>query len=156
MWICPYCHQQMRLTWTRYFAEPGLNHRCDHCSKVSRVDGALSPKIWMLRTLGTLVGGVPVGILGYQYGSSLGLVGFVVGALATGLPIDKYIDGRYRQLTATNEEKQSRDATTCVQCGGQFRIEEMVAIGNYHVCARCKPVFLQKLAEGSPIGPPPQ
>lgn len=41
----------------------------------------------------------------------------------------------------------------CVQCGANFNIEEMISVGEHHVCARCKPVFLQKLAEGSPIDP---
>jgi hypothetical protein len=36
----------------------------------------------------------------------------------------------------------------CAQCGGLFSIEEMIGCGGRHVCAGCKPVFLQRLAEG--------
>ena len=41
------------------------------------------------------------------------------------------------------------DQARCVECGRTFSIEQMIAHGNYRVCARCKPVFLQKLAEGT-------
>lgn len=163
MWICPYCRQQVPLTWRRYFTEPGRKRRCDHCGRISRLNGTLSPRIWTLRILGILAGGIPVCILGCRIGFLAGpagfvlagQVGFVLGALATGLPFDKYLDERYRQLTEIREEMAGLDNATCAQCGGFFRIEEMIAFDKYHVCARCKPVFLQKLAEGTRIEPPP-
>ena len=36
----------------------------------------------------------------------------------------------------------------CSECGKIFSKQEMVAYGGIHVCAGCKPVFVQKLAEG--------
>jgi hypothetical protein len=42
------------------------------------------------------------------------------------------------------EENQAR----CVQCGSVFSTEHMITHGTYHVCAQCKPAFLQKLTEG--------
>jgi hypothetical protein len=105
MWNCPYCRERMQLTWKRYFAEPGLRHQCTYCGKVSRVDGALSPKLWALRSFGTLVGGLPVAIIGSQFGRLPCLVGFILGSLATGIPIDKYLDERHRQLTGIEDEK---------------------------------------------------
>jgi hypothetical protein len=97
-----------------------------------------------------LVGGVPPLLLfGYLFGRLPGLVSFAFGALATGLPIDKYLDERYRQLTGPKDEMEGE--ATCVVCGGVFSIEQMIAHDKYRVCARCKPVFLQKLAEGAPI-----
>lgn len=38
----------------------------------------------------------------------------------------------------------------CVVCGKAFAAEEVVRINNSPVCAQCKPVFLQRLAEGMP------
>ncbi|MEO7425898.1 MAG: RDD family protein [Fibrobacteria bacterium] len=38
---------------------------------------------------------------------------------------------------------------TCVECGRGFPAGEMIQFGEYWVCANCKPVFQQKLAEGS-------
>ena len=39
----------------------------------------------------------------------------------------------------------------CVECRNVFPIEETIPHGNKRVCAACKPVFLQKLAEGAKI-----
>jgi uncharacterized RDD family membrane protein YckC len=36
----------------------------------------------------------------------------------------------------------------CVECGRVFDVQEMIPFRNAHVCAGCKPVFMQKLAEG--------
>jgi uncharacterized RDD family membrane protein YckC len=37
----------------------------------------------------------------------------------------------------------------CAECGGIFNLQDMIAYGDIHVCANCKPVFMQKLAEGA-------
>jgi uncharacterized RDD family membrane protein YckC len=37
----------------------------------------------------------------------------------------------------------------CAECGGVFNLENTIAYGNVRVCARCKPVFIQKIAEGA-------
>jgi len=39
----------------------------------------------------------------------------------------------------------------CAECGGVFNIQDTIAYGNARVCAKCKPVFIQKLAEGARI-----
>lgn len=36
----------------------------------------------------------------------------------------------------------------CAECGQVFVTEDMIRHGNLHVCAACKPLFLQKLREG--------
>jgi len=36
----------------------------------------------------------------------------------------------------------------CAECNGLFNVPDMVAHNDVYVCARCKPIFLQKLAEG--------
>lgn len=40
------------------------------------------------------------------------------------------------------------DEATCVECGIVFARENMIRYGNAYVCANCKPVFMQKIAEG--------
>src|ERR1051326_1442695 len=40
----------------------------------------------------------------------------------------------------------------CAECGKVFPTDQMIRYGNAHVCANCKPVFMQKLAEGAAIG----
>lgn len=39
----------------------------------------------------------------------------------------------------------------CAECGRTFPPEEMIQLHHAWVCAQCKPVFLQRLAEGAPL-----
>jgi|SRR3954468_935546 hypothetical protein len=41
------------------------------------------------------------------------------------------------------------NGAACAECHGIFNVQSMVAINGLHVCARCKPILLQKLAEGA-------
>jgi hypothetical protein len=42
----------------------------------------------------------------------------------------------------------------CVECGGVFPASETVSVGGANVCARCKPLHLQKMQEGvATMGP---
>jgi uncharacterized RDD family membrane protein YckC len=37
----------------------------------------------------------------------------------------------------------------CAECNGVFNLQDMIRHGNIYVCAKCKPVLMQKLAEGA-------
>jgi uncharacterized RDD family membrane protein YckC len=37
----------------------------------------------------------------------------------------------------------------CAECGRIFDVQNMISYGNARVCAQCKPIFMQKLAEGA-------
>src|SRR5215471_11522646 len=39
----------------------------------------------------------------------------------------------------------------CAECGQMFDLQNMIPYGNLHVCAQCKPIFVQKLAEGAQL-----
>jgi len=39
----------------------------------------------------------------------------------------------------------------CAECRDVFDVESMIAHNGLHVCARCKPIFLQRLVEGAKI-----
>jgi uncharacterized RDD family membrane protein YckC len=41
------------------------------------------------------------------------------------------------------------DQVVCAECNGVFNVQDTIAYGNIRVCANCKPVFMQKLAEGA-------
>lgn len=41
--------------------------------------------------------------------------------------------------------------TACAECGNIFRREDMIPHQSVFICANCKPVFMQKLAEGAKI-----
>jgi uncharacterized RDD family membrane protein YckC len=55
------------------------------------------------------------------------------------------------ELAATTATVAGGVEAVCVECGGIFDKSEMIPHRNTHVCAKCKPVFLQKLAEGVQI-----
>jgi uncharacterized RDD family membrane protein YckC len=40
----------------------------------------------------------------------------------------------------------------CAECNGIFNLQDMIRHGDIYVCAKCKPVFMQKLAEGARLG----
>jgi uncharacterized RDD family membrane protein YckC len=41
--------------------------------------------------------------------------------------------------------------TTCTECGASFPADHLLRYGTARVCANCKPVFMQKLAEGAKL-----
>src|ERR1035438_9056155 len=41
-------------------------------------------------------------------------------------------------------------SAVCVECGRTFPADELVSLNKSWVCAQCKPVFLQRMAEGVP------
>jgi uncharacterized RDD family membrane protein YckC len=43
------------------------------------------------------------------------------------------------------------DEVVCTECNRVFKTQDTIAVGNSRVCAACKPLFLQKLAEGAPV-----
>lgn len=45
------------------------------------------------------------------------------------------------------------DEAVCAECRGVFKKQDMVTFGNSYVCANCKPVFMQRMAEGAQIAP---
>jgi Predicted membrane protein/domain len=52
--------------------------------------------------------------------------------------------------TSAGQGSTSGAATvTCTHCGNVFPVENTIRYGAVHVCANCKPAFLQKLAEGA-------
>lgn len=45
---------------------------------------------------------------------------------------------------------ESPDAV-CAECGKMFAIQDMIRHGGVYICANCKPVFMQKIAEGAQL-----
>jgi uncharacterized RDD family membrane protein YckC len=45
----------------------------------------------------------------------------------------------------------SSEEAVCAECGGVFNAQDMIRHGNLRVCAQCKPILLQKLAEGAKL-----
>lgn len=45
----------------------------------------------------------------------------------------------------------SGPGAVCAECGRMFDINDMIRHGDAYICAGCKPIFMQKLAEGAKI-----
>jgi hypothetical protein len=60
-------------------------------------------------------------------------------------PLSLVYPGSLPSLTALPSGK------VCVECGKTFPADELVELNRSWVCAQCKPVFLQRLAEGATL-----
>lgn len=58
---------------------------------------------------------------------------------------------RLAASTAAAPAEETVEAV-CAECGGIFPKQNMIRYGEAYVCAACKPVFMQKLAEGARLG----
>src|SRR5689334_20487468 len=54
-----------------------------------------------------------------------------------------------RMETNTSVGQDAR--AICAECGKGFSVNDMIRYGASYVCATCKPIFMQKLAEGASI-----
>jgi len=74
-------------------------------------------------------------------------------------PAREVVPESLRELTVAGSRPESvpplaavapaGNQAVCAECGGIFNVQDMIAYENMHVCAKCKPVLLQKLAEGA-------
>jgi uncharacterized RDD family membrane protein YckC len=53
--------------------------------------------------------------------------------------------------SGTNYAPGQGAEAVCAECGNLFAIQDMIRHGEIYICANCKPVFMQKLAEGAKI-----
>ena len=54
-------------------------------------------------------------------------------------------------VVQTVASSESPREAVCVECGKIFNKDDMIRHGGNYVCATCKPVFMQKLAEGAKV-----
>jgi ribosomal protein S27AE len=55
-------------------------------------------------------------------------------------------------LSSNGQSRSLPEQATCVECGGIFKVTDMIKHEDRFVCARCKPILLQKLSEGAKLG----
>lgn len=115
-WLCPYCQTPMPLTWRRYFAEPGLEHTCPSCGRVSRLSAGTSPVLWLARACGVLVGAVLLAAIGSLFGMGGCLAGLVAGGLGAGFAVDGYLDAHYRRLVPLAASQSDGPGTPSGRC----------------------------------------
>jgi hypothetical protein len=67
------------------------------------------------------------------------------------LPYREAARGPLRMGTAPEPASVAENQAVCVECGRTFDKQQMISYRGAKVCAGCKPVFMQKLAEGVPV-----
>jgi hypothetical protein len=95
---CPWCGHRFPMTWRRYFLSPLGKHSCPACGKQSRFRRTVG--VLLRQSLMVSIGGAPCGLffcLRFDWDHSW-LVGWFLGSLLVGLPLDKFYDGRFRRL----------------------------------------------------------
>ncbi len=98
-----------------------------------------------LSAIGVIVGDTLVwreGMAAWQPWSALRPVG-PLPAAASGIP--PVAPGS----ASVPDEALAPGRVRCAECGGDFATEETLRYGERHVCAACKPCFLQRLSEGA-------
>jgi hypothetical protein len=143
---CPYCHHGFPLTWARYFKSPMGKHTCPACNKQSRLKFFRGVTFFIL-LLVCLVCSIPGAILADRwFGPRWRGLG-VLPSLMIVLPLARWFETRKELLPS--EDLAPSTTSACAECGHIFNVVDMIAHEGIYVCAQCKPVFLQKLAEGA-------
>jgi hypothetical protein len=148
--ICPYCLHKFPLTWRRYFKSTFGRHVCPACAKVSRLPFKYSHFFFLL-VVGLICAAPGTAVLLYLTSDFWAVFGIIPTILIV-LPLDMLLDAKFKQLQKVEGEEQPSETASCGECNGTFAKRDLIAHQGVFICARCKPVFLQKLAEGAPIG----
>jgi MFS family permease len=97
--VCPHCQTAFPITWRRYWSATLGNYRCPECRQISQA----TANFWWVLPL-TIVATITGAILGVVFAAYVfhigwtGIVFLLIGGLAVGLPLDKWMDGHLRRL----------------------------------------------------------
>ena len=145
---CPYCQHSYALTWQLYFKAPTGRHVCPNCSKPFNMKFRVLT--FSILLIVCLVFSLPGAMAADRWlGRAWRGLG-VLPSLLVIIPLARYFEDKHKQSIPI-EDATPRETAPCAECGQVFKVNEMIAHNAIHVCARCKPIFLQKLAEGAKI-----
>jgi hypothetical protein len=97
--VCPHCQTAFPIKWRRYWSAPWGNYRCLKCWQLSH-STVNSWWTWVILFVAITLGGM-VSLLFTTYvfhNEWMGSFFFLMGGLAVGLPLDKWLDGHLRHL----------------------------------------------------------
>ncbi len=104
MMRCPRCNEAFRLTWGGYVTSPTGKFACPACGT-----GLKRKHKWYyfpLLLAGCCFIGAPLALLGYrQYGEVGAVAGWALGALVSGVPIDKILEGNISRLAEVEKKR---------------------------------------------------
>jgi hypothetical protein len=147
---CPHCQHEFELTAARYLKLVRRKFVCPLCSKPSVSD----PHPVVASVM--MFSGTIIGLLGMAIAKPwLGVPGCIAGAFplfVLAFPVGIMVDRKWGRLKPVGDLEPAAFAP-CAECKSEFSVLEMIAHNSLYYCARCKPVFLQKLAEGAATRP---
>ena len=110
---CPQCDNDFPLTWKRYIKAPFGRMSCPSC----HVKLVTTHRwcYWPLMILGCCILGIPLAILGANYGVAGVLTGWFIGALGVGIPFDRFLERRFSVLRMRQDEMPSKPGGGDVQ-----------------------------------------
>ena|SRR5436190_11446752 len=146
---CPECGHEFELTSARYFKLVRQKFACPGCSR--RLVCEANP---VVVSIGAFIATILM-LLGIA-AANLWLPGLwcLIGVLPTVIfffPAGLILDRKWGKLRSVGELKAA-DIANCVECKAEFNVQELIAHNGLYYCATCKPILLQKLAEGLTIG----
>lgn len=100
---CPQCNGDFLLTWKRYVKAPFGRFPCPLCH--TGLIGKHHWFYWPLLFLGCCFAGIPLAYLGgMKYGFTGTLYGWIIGAVLSGVPFDKYLESKFSILKINNRD----------------------------------------------------
>lgn len=99
---CSNCNHVFPLTWKRYFRAPFGRLRCPSCS--AKLVGRHRWFYWPLVAFGACIGGFPLAYLCSSRVEHGAFMGWIVGSILSGIPIDKYLESKFGIVRTRNDE----------------------------------------------------
>jgi hypothetical protein len=103
---CPQCDNDFLLTWSRYIKAPLGRVSCPSCH--AKLVCTHRWFYWPLMILGCCILGIPLAILGANYGVAGLLTGWFIGAFCVGIPFDRFLEIRFSVLRMRQDETSNR------------------------------------------------
>jgi hypothetical protein len=144
---CPHCNHDFELTYDRYWRISFRKFACPNCFRKSIFVPGGPLYFGLLMGFLTTLGLLGVAIANYWLRPPQCAVGLVL-MLAPAVPFAKFLVRRLGRLTGIGDP-ETQGTAICAECRSVVPIEDMIAHNSIYYCAKCKPIFLQKLAEGS-------
>jgi hypothetical protein len=110
---CPQCDNDFPLAWKRYFKAPFGRMSCPSCH--TKLVTTHRWFYWPLMILGCCILGIPLAILGANYGVAGLLTGWFIGAFGAGITFDRFLEIRFSVLRMRQDETSNKPTGDGVQ-----------------------------------------
>ncbi len=103
---CPQCNNDFSLGWKQYIKAPLGRIPCPSCH--AKLVSTHRWFYWPLMILGSCILGIPLAILGANFGLAGTLTGWLIGAFGFGVPFDRFLENRFSVLRLRQDEASNK------------------------------------------------